>query len=108
MTAPPQAISHRYPGPAVPVEPIIPLIPCRLDFREGCYQLSFRPTASLVTFQGTLRVDRSAPNGGADNLIVSGDLYTRLPVSAPWCPRCLSVPSCPCLTRATKPRSQCR
>ena len=38
-----QAISHR-PGRCVPVEPIIPLIPCRLDFREGCYQLNFRPT----------------------------------------------------------------
>ena len=71
-------------GPVGPIDPIIPpLIPCRLDFREGCYQINFRPTASLVTFQGTLRVDRSAPNGGADNLIVSGDLYTRPLVIGP-------------------------
>ena len=60
-----------------------PLVPCKLNFREGCYQLNFRPTASLVTFEGTLRVDRSAPDGGADNLIVSGDLYSRLPVIGP-------------------------
>ena len=60
-----------------------PFIPCQLDFREGCYQINFRPTASLVTFEGTLRVDRSAPDGGADNLIVSGDLYSRLPVIGP-------------------------
>jgi len=57
-----------------------PGIPCGLDFREGCYQIAFRPTASVVTFEGTLRVDRSAPDGGSDNLIVSGDLYSRLPV----------------------------
>ena len=58
-------------------------IPCRLDFREGCYQITFKPTAGFVTFEGTLRVDRSAPDGGADNLIVSGDLYSRRPVIGP-------------------------
>ena len=74
-------------GPATPIGPIIPpIFPCRLDFREGCYQINFRPNASLVTFEGTLRVDRSAPNGGADNLIVSGDLYSRLPVIGPVLP----------------------
>ena len=56
---------------------------CRLDFREGCYQITFKPTAGFVTFEGTLRVDRSAPDGGADNLIVSGDLYSRRPVIGP-------------------------
>jgi hypothetical protein len=61
----------------------IPFVRCGLDFREGCYQINFRPTGSLVTFEGTLRVDRSAPDGGPDNLIVSGDLYTRLPVIGP-------------------------
>ena len=44
---------------------------------------NFRPTAGFVTFEGTLRVDRSAPDGGADHLIVSGDLYSRLPVIGP-------------------------
>ena len=37
----------------------------------------------FVTFEGTLRVDRSAPDGGADHLIVSGDLYSRRPVIGP-------------------------
>ena len=60
--------------------------PCRLDFREGCYQITFRPTAGFVTFEGTLRVDRSAPDGGADHLIVSGDLYSRRPVIGPIAP----------------------
>ena len=60
--------------------------PCRLDFREGCYQINFRPTVSLVSFEGTLRVDRSAPDGGADNLIVSGDLYSIRPVIGPITP----------------------
>jgi len=71
------------PGSISPPATITPVIPCKLDFREGCYQINFKPTASLVTFEGTLRVDRSAPDGGADNLIVSGDLYTRLPVIGP-------------------------
>src|SRR5262245_3048468 len=65
---------------------VLPVVPCRLDFREGCYQINFRPTASLVTFEGTLRVDRSAPDGGPDHLIVSGDLYSRLPVIGPISP----------------------
>ncbi len=74
-----QPVSPAPPGPG----PLPPFVPCKLDFREGCYQLNFRPTGSLVTFEGTLRVDRSAPDGGADNLIVSGDLYSRLPVIGP-------------------------
>ncbi len=64
--------------PQVPA-PALPVMPCKLDFREGCYQIRYKPTGSSVTFQGTLRVDRSAPDGGADNLIVSGDLYSVLP-----------------------------
>ena len=83
--APPSPI----PGP---VPPIPPIKPCKLDFREGCYQINFTPTASLVTFEGTLRVDRSAPDGGADNLIVSGDLYTRRPVIGPVVPPVTPVP----------------
>jgi hypothetical protein len=76
--------------PAIPappgLSPVPPFLPCKLDFREGCYQINFRPTGSLVTFEGTLRVDRSAPDGGSDNLIVSGDLYSRLPVIGPITP----------------------
>lgn len=82
------------PGP-VPMAlpgPIPSLTPCRLDFRQGCYQINYRPTGSLVTFEGTLRVDRSAPDGGPDKLIVSGDLYTRLPVIKP-------VPAVPVVSR---------
>ena len=86
--APPSPI----PGPVPPIPPIPPIKPCRLDFREGCYQINFTPTASLVTFEGTLRVDRSAPDGGADNLIVSGDLYTRRPVIGPVVPPVIPVP----------------
>jgi hypothetical protein len=38
--------------------------------------MTYRPIGSPVSFEGTLRVDRSAPDGGPDNIIVSGDLYT--------------------------------
>jgi hypothetical protein len=72
------------PQPWAPDMPALKL--CRLDFREGCYQINFRPNVSLVSFEGTLRVDRSAPDGGADNLIVSGDLYTIRPVIGPITP----------------------
>lgn len=65
------------------LQPFPPFRLCRLDFREGCYQINFRPTAGFVTFEGTLRVDRSAPDGGADHLIVSGDLYSSRPVIGP-------------------------
>ncbi|MBR0971616.1 hypothetical protein JQ572_13580 [Bradyrhizobium japonicum] len=65
------------------LQPFPPFRLCRLDFREGCYQINFRPTAGFVTFEGTLRVDRSAPDGGADHLIVSGDLYSKRPVIGP-------------------------
>src|SRR5262245_30923707 len=66
------------------LQPLPPFRLCKLDFREGCYQINFRPTASLVRFEGTLRVDRSAPDGGPDNLIASGDLYSKLPVFDPF------------------------
>ena len=59
----------------VPILPIPPLKPCRLDFRDGCYVITHRPTPGLLRFEGTLRVDRAAPDGGPDNIIVSGDLY---------------------------------
>ncbi|MHC2619949.1 hypothetical protein ACVIW2_001981 [Bradyrhizobium huanghuaihaiense] len=77
------------------LQPIPPFRLCRLDFREGCYQINFRPTASLVSFEGTLRVDRSAPDGGADHLIVSGDLYSRLPVIKPPIPPLPPIPTIP-------------
>jgi hypothetical protein len=62
------------PGTGIPIPPFKF---CRLDFRDGCYEITHRPTGSLVSFQGTLRVDRAAPDGGPDKIIVSGDLYTR-------------------------------
>ena len=65
------------PGPVPPFPPIPPFQLCRGVLRSGCYALSFTPTTSLVTFEGTLRVDRSAPDPGPDNIIVSGDLYRR-------------------------------
>ena len=49
--------------------------PCKLDLRDGCYQIEYRPNRSVVSFVGTLRVDRKAPDAGPDNIIVSGDLY---------------------------------
>ncbi|MDM0109653.1 hypothetical protein QTH97_32365 [Variovorax sp. J22R24] len=49
--------------------------PCKLDLRDGCYQIEYRPNRSVVSFVGTLRVDRKAPDSGPDNIIVSGDLY---------------------------------
>src|SRR3954468_4672126 len=76
-------LPHTLPQGAAPIPP---LIPCKLDFREGCYQINFQPTGSLTTFEGTLRVDRSAPDGGADHLIASGDLYTHRPVIGPVVP----------------------
>jgi hypothetical protein len=63
--------------PISPFPPIPPLRPCRNVLREGCYAISFRPTGNFFRFQGTLRVDRTAPDGGPDNIIVSGDLYRR-------------------------------
>jgi hypothetical protein len=68
-------------GPGVPLPgpglPIPPFKLCRLDFRDGCYEITHRPTGSLVSLQGTLRVDRAAPDAGPDKIIVSGDLYTK-------------------------------
>jgi hypothetical protein len=56
--------------------PIPPFKFCRLDFRDGCYAMTFRPAGIFLrTFRGTLRVDRAAPDGGPDRIIVSGDLY---------------------------------
>ena len=81
-----------------------PFIPCRLDFREGCYQITFKPTAGFVTFEGTLRVDRSAPDGGADNLIVSGDLYSRRPVIGPIAPVLPVGPTAARTTTRRRPR----
>ncbi|MBR0781452.1 hypothetical protein JQ635_08555 [Bradyrhizobium iriomotense] len=74
------------------LQPIPPFRLCRLDFREGCYQINFRPTAGFVSFEGTLRVDRSTPDGGADHLIVSGDLYSRLPIIKPPIPPLPPIP----------------
>src|SRR5262245_26307012 len=63
-------------GPApTPISPIPPLKLCHLDFRDGCYVITHRPSPGILSFEGTLRVDRAAPDAGPDHIIVSGDLY---------------------------------
>jgi hypothetical protein len=54
--------------------------------REGCYAVTLQPVNGASSFGGTLRVDRSAPDGGTDNLIVSGDLYLIPPGGGPHDP----------------------
>ncbi|SNS26776.1 hypothetical protein SAMN04488107_1970 [Geodermatophilus saharensis] len=63
-----------------------PLRFCRTVLRAGCYALSLRPTTSPAGFEGTLRVDRSAPDAGPDGIIVSGDLYRRPALVPPVSP----------------------
>ena len=71
------------PGPAGgPVPPVGPFTFCRNDFREGCWSIVYQPDFRLVTFRGTVRVDRSDPDAGADGVILSGDLYSR-PIVGP-------------------------
>lgn len=74
-----------FPGPGLPGpgSPIGPIKACHLDLRDGCYEITHRPTGSAITLQGTLRVDRGAPDGGADRIIVSGDLYKKSMVVGP-------------------------
>jgi len=43
---------------------------CRVELPDGCYRLTFRPSASPNVFRGTLRVDRAE-----GKLVISGDLY---------------------------------
>ena len=43
---------------------------CRIKLPDGCYRLTYRPSASAEIFRGTLRVDR-----GEGKLVISGDLY---------------------------------
>jgi hypothetical protein len=80
-------------APADGPSPAPPLKPCKLDFRNGCYSLTFRPAGSAVSYEGTLRVDRKAPDAGSDNIIVSGDLYRKSQVPTPLVvPRNLAEP----------------
>ncbi|MFF5126002.1 hypothetical protein ACFY41_03565 [Streptomyces syringium] len=61
-------------------QPSSPLRACRPDFRDGCYQITIRPTlGSFQSIVGTLRVDREAPAAGPDGVIISGDLYRQPP-----------------------------
>lgn len=62
---------------------------CGSSLREGCYTITFRPSGSILSsfFQGTLRVDRSSPDGGPDNVIVSGDMYKKRIILRPPIPR---------------------
>ncbi|MEU1372124.1 hypothetical protein ABZ442_00490 [Streptomyces triculaminicus] len=84
LPGPPGAHGVNADDPATPpLPPIPPLLPCRLDFRDGCYQVTIRPSlASLQSTVGTLRVDRAAPSAGPDGVIVSGDLYRQPPTVA--------------------------
>lgn len=70
------------------LHPIPPFKLCKLDFRDGCYEIHYQPTGSLVNYEGTLRVDRQAPDAGPDHIIVSGDLYVKSRVIGPF----ISVP----------------
>jgi hypothetical protein len=64
------------PGPIPMPFPFLPFQFC-VKLKQGCYALTYRPNNSLISYEGTLRVDRSDPDGGPDNLIVSGDLYRK-------------------------------
>ena len=64
------------------VPPLAAAVPSRRDaLPEGCYALTL--DRSGERFEGTLRVDRSAPGAGPDDLIASGDLYRRRPDPPP-------------------------
>jgi len=62
---------------------------CRINLREGCYRITYRPNSSFVNYYGTMRVDN---DGGVTT--ISGDLYRyfRFPFPRP-----------PILTRASQP-----
>src|SRR6266851_4988501 len=90
------------PNPALPItppqpNPAIPLPPfhlCKINLKQGCYRITFRPNSGINIYTGTLRVDKF---GGKTT--ISGDLYrflrfplplplptspsTRFPVAAP-------------------------
>jgi len=48
---------------------------CLSELKGGCYRLTYRPRVGRWTFEGTLRVDRTTPDRGPDDVIISGDLY---------------------------------
>jgi len=70
-------LSGPIPEPPGPRPPIAPIRRCKLDFRDGCWEVSIRRNHSIWPLVGTLRVDRQAPDAGPDGLIVSGDLYNQ-------------------------------
>ena len=55
--------------------------PCRINLREGCYRITFRPNAGINIFNGTMRVENA---GGATT--ISGDLYRFLNIILPLPP----------------------
>ncbi|MBM2617033.1 hypothetical protein JIG36_15860 [Actinoplanes sp. LDG1-06] len=82
VVAPEVPLAERIPivdeGPEGAPPGPVPIRPCRNSFRSGCYVLNFTPIdGGRRRYEGTMRVDRSAPDGGPDNIIVSGDLYLR-------------------------------
>jgi len=99
-------IDEAEPGAVGP--PLPPAFPrlklCGRVLRGGCYAMTFRPTFSLVSFEGTLRVDRAAPDAGPDNIIVSGDLYKK-PLILPPDPNPSAGPAQPGQDQPTVPTS---
>lgn len=53
---------------------------CTITVKEGCYRLTFRPSAGFQVYEGTLRVDK---RGGQGPTTVSGDLYRFLNLPQP-------------------------
>ena len=59
----------------IPDDIIGPILPCKHNFKQGCYQIALEPTGIAIfplksRFKGTMRVEH-----GSDHTIVSGDLY---------------------------------
>ena len=71
------------------------LKPCKLDFRDGCYVITHRPSGGRTVFEGTLRVDRAAPDAGPDGIIVSSDFYSRKLVVDPPVADQITIPVAP-------------
>ena len=61
--------------------PFPPLPLPHIDLRQGCYQLTIQPTPALISYQGTMRVERNGTSTTA-----SGDLYRflNLPLPLPF------------------------
>lgn len=71
------------PVPQPPIPSPVPPIFCRINLKDGCYRITYKPNSELHIYNGTLRVDRSEGNTAT----ISGDLYQFLnPVITPQPP----------------------